>query len=81
MQINSRDRRSPFLRVAASSNNTYLSAYAHNSALLVKEGQTVSQGQKIAEAGNCDADVPKLHFEIRRQGRPVDPQKYLPEQR
>ena len=62
-------------------NNTYLSAYAHNSALLVKEGQTVSQGQKIAEAGNSDADVPKLHFEIRRQGKPVDPQKYLPEQR
>ena len=59
-------------------NNTYLSAYAHNSTLLVKEGQTVARGQKIAEAGNTDSDVPKLHFEIRRQGRPVDPAKYLP---
>ena len=60
-------------------NNTYLSAYAHNSNLLVKEGQTVTRGQKIAEAGNTDSDVPKLHFEIRRQGRPVDPLKFLPE--
>ncbi|MDB5802748.1 MAG: Peptidase [Betaproteobacteria bacterium] len=60
-------------------NNTYLSAYAHNSSLLVKEGQTVTKGQKIAEAGNTDSDIPKLHFEIRRQGKPVDPTKYLPE--
>ena len=60
-------------------NNTYLSAYAHNSSLLVKEGQTVTKGQKIAEAGNTDSDVPKLHFEIRRQGKPVDPTKYLPD--
>ncbi|MBL8385738.1 MAG: peptidoglycan DD-metalloendopeptidase family protein, partial [Burkholderiales bacterium] len=62
-------------------NNTYLSAYAHNSVLLAKEGQTVTRGQKIAEAGSTDADAPKLHFEIRRQGRPVDPLKLLPEQR
>jgi len=62
-------------------NNTFLSAYAHNSQLMVKEGQTVTKGQKIAEAGNTDSDVPKLHFEIRRQGKPVDPVKYLPEQR
>lgn len=62
-------------------NNTYLSAYAHNNALLVKEGQTVSRGQRIAEAGNSDSEVPKLHFEIRRQGKPVDPLKFLPEQR
>jgi len=62
-------------------NNTFLSAYAHNSTLLVKEGQSVTRGQKIAEAGNTDSDVPKLHFEIRRQGKPVDPLKYLPEQR
>ena len=60
-------------------NNTWLSAYAHNSTLLVKEGQTVSRGQKIAEAGSTDSDVPKLHFEIRRQGKPVDPVKLLPE--
>lgn len=60
-------------------NNTYLSAYAHNSNLLVKEGQQVAKGQKIAEAGNSDSDVPKLHFEIRRQGKPMDPMKFLPE--
>lgn len=60
-------------------NNTYLSAYAHNSSLLVKEGQAVTKGQKIAEAGNTDSDVPKLHFEIRRQGKPVDPVKFLPD--
>jgi lipoprotein NlpD len=59
-------------------NNTYLSAYAHNQTLLVKEDQTVKQGQKIAEMGNSDADQVKLHFEIRRQGKPVDPSKYLP---
>jgi lipoprotein NlpD len=59
-------------------NNTYLSAYAHNQALLVKEDQTVRKGQKIAEMGNSDADQVKLHFEIRRQGKPVDPAKYLP---
>ena len=59
-------------------NATYLSAYAHNSKILVKETQTVSKGQKIAEIGNSDADQIKLHFEIRRQGKPVDPLKYLP---
>jgi lipoprotein NlpD len=59
-------------------NNTYLSAYAHNQLLLVKEDQTVRKGQKIAEMGSSDADRVKLHFEIRRQGKPVDPARYLP---
>ncbi|HET8748653.1 MAG TPA: peptidoglycan DD-metalloendopeptidase family protein, partial [Ramlibacter sp.] len=59
-------------------NNTYLTAYAHNQSLLVKEDQTVRKGQKIAEMGATDADRVKLHFEIRRQGKPVDPMKYLP---
>jgi lipoprotein NlpD len=59
-------------------NNTYLTAYAHNQILLVKEDQTVKKGQKIAEMGNSDADRVKLHFEVRRQGKPVDPVKYLP---
>ena len=59
-------------------NNTYLSAYAHNQSLLVKEDQTVRKGQKIAEMGSSDADRVKLHFEIRRQGKPVDPSRYLP---
>lgn len=59
-------------------NATYLSAYAHNQALLVKEGQNVTRGQRIAEMGSSDADQVKLHFEIRRQGKPVDPAKYLP---
>ena len=59
-------------------NNTFLTAYAHNQTLLVKEDQTVKKGQKIAEMGNSDADRVKLHFEIRRQGRPVDPARYLP---
>ena len=59
-------------------NNTYLTAYAHNQTLLVKEDQTVKKGQKIAEMGSSDADRVKLHFEIRRQGKPVDPAKYLP---
>jgi lipoprotein NlpD len=59
-------------------NNTYLTAYAHNQTLLVKEDQTVRKGQKIAEMGNSDADRTKLHFEVRRQGKPVDPVKYLP---
>jgi lipoprotein NlpD len=45
---------------------------------LVKEEQTIKRGQKIAEMGNSDADQVKLHFEIRRQGKPVDPAKYLP---
>jgi lipoprotein NlpD len=59
-------------------NKTYLSAYAHNKDILVKEGQSVIKGQKIAEIGNTDSDVPKLHFEIRKLGKPVDPAKYLP---
>lgn len=59
-------------------NNTYLTAYAHNQSLLVKEDQAIKRGQKIAEMGNSDADQVKLHFEIRRQGKPVDPAKYLP---
>ena len=59
-------------------NNTYLTAYAHNQTLLVKEDQNVKKGQKIAEMGQSDADRVKLHFEIRRQGKPVDPAKYLP---
>ena len=59
-------------------NNTYLTAYAHNRTLLVKEDQTVKKGQKIAEMGDSDADRVKLHFEVRRQGKPVDPVKYLP---
>ena len=58
-------------------NKTYLSAYAHNNQILVKEGQQVVKGQKIAEMGNTDADQVKLHFEIRRLGKPVDPMKYL----
>lgn len=59
-------------------NNTFLSAYAHNRAMLVKEGQAVRRGQKIAELGSTDAESPRVHFEIRRQGRPVDPAGYLP---
>ena len=59
-------------------NNTFLTAYAHNQALLVKEDQAVRRGQKIAEMGSTDADRVKLHFEIRRQGKPVDPVRYLP---
>lgn len=59
-------------------NNTYLSAYAHNQSLLVKEDQVVRRGQKIAEMGSTDAERVQLHFEIRRQGRPIDPTKLLP---
>lgn len=58
-------------------NPTYLSVYAHNNAILVKEGQMVVRGQKIAEMGNTDSNAVKLHFEIRRQGKSVDPNKYL----
>ena len=58
--------------------NVYLTAYAHNQTLLVKEDQSVLKGQKIAQMGNSDADRVKLHFEVRRQGKPVDPAKYLP---
>ena len=59
-------------------NNTYLTAYAHNRALLIKEDQTVRRGQKIAEMGSSDADRVQLHFEIRRQGKPIDPARLLP---
>lgn len=59
-------------------NSTYLTAYAHNQALLVKEDQNVRRGQKIAEMGSSDTDRVKLHFELRRQGKPVDPLRYLP---
>ncbi|MDP2416952.1 MAG: peptidoglycan DD-metalloendopeptidase family protein [Hydrogenophaga sp.] len=59
-------------------NNTFLTAYAHNQALLVREDQAVKQGQKIAEMGSSDADRVKLHFEVRRQGKPVDPLNHLP---
>jgi lipoprotein NlpD len=59
-------------------NNTFLTAYAHNQKLLVKEDQKVRKGEKIAEMGNTDADRVKLHFEVRRQGKPVDPAKFLP---
>ncbi len=58
-------------------NATYLSAYAHNDKLLVKEGQMVSKGQMIAQMGNTDSDKVALHFEIRKLGKPVDPAKYL----
>jgi lipoprotein NlpD len=58
--------------------NSLLSAYAHNRAIVVKEGQNVAKGQVIAEMGNSDADTVKLHFEIRQQGKPVDPSKFLP---
>lgn len=58
--------------------NSLSSVYAHNSKLLAKEGQQVAKGQKIAELGNSDADQAKLHFEIRRQGKPLDPLKLLP---
>ncbi len=59
-------------------NSTYLTAYAHNQALLVKEDQSVRRGQKIAEMGSTDAERVQLHFEIRRQGKPIDPAKLLP---
>ena len=58
-------------------NNTFLTAYAHNQKLLVKEDQRVRKGEKIAEMGSSDADRVKLHFEIRHQGKPVDPSRFL----
>lgn len=61
-------------------NSTFLSAYAHNSKILVKEGESVVRGQKIAEMGNTDTDTTQLHFEIRKHGKPVDPLEYLPNQ-
>ncbi|MPZ46644.1 MAG: peptidoglycan DD-metalloendopeptidase family protein [Betaproteobacteria bacterium] len=59
-------------------NDTYLSAYAHNRSVLVKQGDAVTKGQKIAEMGDSDASRVMLHFEIRRLGKPVDPIKFLP---
>jgi lipoprotein NlpD len=55
-----------------------LSVYAHNRSLAVKEGQDVKRGQKIAELGNSGTDAPQLHFEIRQQGKPIDPLAVLP---
>ncbi len=62
-------------------NTQYLSAYAHNRRLIVKEGEQVKSGQKIAELGMSGTDRPKLHFEIRRNGQPVDPLSYLPKRK
>lgn len=59
-------------------NTSFLSVYAHNSKILVKEGQAVTKGMQIAEVGSSDADQPKVHFEIRKQGKPVDPMQFLP---
>ena len=59
-------------------NATFLTAYAHNQSLLVKEDQAVRKGQKIAEMGSTDADRVQLHFEVRRLGKPVDPARLLP---
>ena len=59
-------------------NATWLSAYAHNEKILVTEGEEIKKGQKIAEMGSSDADQVKLHFEIRKQGKPLDPLQYLP---
>jgi lipoprotein NlpD len=59
-------------------NETFLSAYAHNRKLLVREGSRVTTGQRIAEMGNTGTTKVKLHFEIRRHGAPVDPLRYLP---
>jgi lipoprotein NlpD len=64
--------------VVVKHSNSLLSAYAHNRAILVKEGESVAKGQAIAEMGDSDADTVKLHFEIRQQGKPVDPSKFLP---
>lgn len=64
--------------VIISHNQEFLSAYAHNSRILVKENQQVKAGQVIAELGSSGATVPMLHFEIRKDGKPVDPLRYLP---
>ncbi len=61
-------------------NEQWLSAYAHNDKILVQKDQEIKQGQKIAEMGSSDTDTVKLHFEIRKLGKPVDPMKYLPAQ-
>jgi lipoprotein NlpD len=59
-------------------NEVYLSAYGHNRQLLVKEGDMVKSGQRIAEKGSSATNTVKLHFEIRREGKPIDPKKLLP---
>lgn len=59
-------------------NNTYLTAYAHNRAMLVEQDQAVRKGQRIAEMGSTESDTVKLHFEVRKLGKPVDPAKLLP---
>jgi lipoprotein NlpD len=62
-------------------NDTYFSAYAHNRRLLVKDDQKVNKGQHIADMGNTEADQTMLHFEVRRDGKPVNPMQYLPKRR
>lgn len=59
-------------------NDQYLTAYAHNDKVLVREQDTVARGQKIAEMGSTDTDRVKLHFELRRDGKPIDPTRFLP---
>ena len=59
-------------------NDTYLSAYGYNASLLVKEGQTIKKGQRIATMGEGPEHRARLHFEIRRNGKPVNPRQYLP---
>ncbi len=61
-------------------NETFLTAYGYNDKVLVAEQSTVRKGQKIAEMGNSDTDRVKLHFEVRKNGKPVDPMRYLPPQ-
>jgi len=59
-------------------NDTYLSAYGHNASLLVREGEIIKQGQPIATMGEGPGQLPRLHFEIRRNGKPVNPRQFLP---
>ena len=59
-------------------NDTYLSAYGHNASLLVREGEIIKQGQRIATMGEGPGQLPRLHFEIRRNGKPVNPRQFLP---
>ena len=59
-------------------NDTYLSAYGHNASLLVREGESIKKGQRIATMGQGPGQEPRLHFEIRRNGKPVDPLQFLP---
>ena len=59
-------------------NDTYLSAYGHNASLLVREGEAIEKGQRIATMGEGPGREPRLHFEIRRNGKPVDPRQFLP---